>query len=748
MSTDFYEVTTRASDLSRDIDRNSHALGAGQDRREPPINSIEANATVVVADVEKEAARVLRDDDGNPVFRQIWTDNGDGMAPEQIAPLLRNYNMSSKEGTVFAGNHGQGLILSNGSHNPYGMWIITKVVGQAPHLAIWMRNDDRYGLNAFTVVEVDDAGDEVGRYSTPVMEVTKGLQVDGVSVLNVWKSAFNNAKFTAPKSRKLANCLADDFHGTVVVECGEHVHDSTYLRGLRDLNTGNMSRWAMGEYWNSRFWEFTTAKLYWGVALEDFAFNMLDERPPINPPKGSKVKAQPAVESFSWWPNRAQPDGTFQVEFTGRHWEYRNAPGLRGVIYTKAVEPIEGQDKDANTGETQATIDMQPAAYPHCSLPFTVEVYMRELPANKKVTHLNFAARRNGRVMVDINGELYTELEANTLFAYFGITHPVLRQNVWIRIIPDSIGTGKPGSVWVEGGRRDLAWIDADGTSTPLPYREMGEAFRKAMPPKLATLIRSLDAADSNLDVANDKAMKRWWEQILGNLRVRKVKQKVDVEIPTTVTGPVGSVTTIDPGDTDGRRGPIVNPGETHDPGDGTTTRRPPQKQPAGKATVPGPTVIQQRTVTVTVKTPDKEPQPPHIRWIEDADEWPEPQRFGVVWSEPATANDMRGVVMLNWNHWYIQQKYAEMCDKGFLPGKVKDKMKRVFGKSVLTKVGHRRFECKAKDVGMTPDEIEVIFSPAALTGFLLGYWDHEQHLKDLIAVIGADDDEEDEDAA
>ena len=48
---------------------------------------------------------------------------------------------------------------------------------------------------------------------------------------------------------------------------------------------------------------------------------------------------------------------------------------------------------------------------------------------------------------------------------------------------------------------------------------------------------------------------------------------------------------------------------------------------------------------------------------------------------------------------------------------------------SVASKIGHRRTECGDPKIGMTPEDRDIVFSDAALTGFVLGVWDHEQRL-------------------
>jgi hypothetical protein len=52
-----------------------------------------------------------------------------------------------------------------------------------------------------------------------------------------------------------------------------------------------------------------------------------------------------------------------------------------------------------------------------------------------------------------------------------------------------------------------------------------------------------------------------------------------------------------------------------------------------------------------------------------------------------------------------------------------------IYGLSAATKIAHRLNETANRDLGFSPQEKDIIFSPASLTGYLLGVWDHEQRL-------------------
>jgi hypothetical protein len=700
-----FAVRTDPRDQTRTMMRDNAALEPEQGKREPVVNSIEhrvlGRTSVYVADVEKVGARTLRDEYGNPVFRRVHVDSSSGMHHNDMVSLLVNHGMSSKPTEVFAGNHGQGLILANGMDNPAGLYIISKAAGQdAPYLSVWDVQDDQGGLRSFEIIEEDEDGEDYLAESVACIEVTPALVVDGLNILEVWESAFDNPKFNrqVPES------------ATVIVECGKTLTDSTYYSTQQIFDPAKnewvYSRWAFGQYLNARFWEFPEdMELYWGVPGGNFQFDF---------------------QSYGFKP------GETAVTFGGsQQWGYRRIDGLREIIH-KMSSTNEGDADD-----TLATIEQDSKTYPDCVVPFKAEVYIRTLPEGVQARKLNFQARRKGVIFLDFHDEIYPKLQGDP-YGQFGMSHAAARESVWVRLIPLKFGGQSQGSVWVGSGRKDVFAVDRFGNNIDLPWHEMAAAFRKNMPPKLVEWIRARDAQDTSVSF-NDRRINSWWEKI--EARFKKTKTRTVTET-ITETVPVVTGTGTEPGERNGKRGPIVNPGETHPPGDGETTRKPPQKGGGKQVGEKKQTITRKRKQTD--KVADKRPKHPMCRWVENAEDWPEDLKtWGVIYDEPSDANDQRGMLKLNWHHWWVQQWYAELCEQTQTPTQVQRRLREVLERSALTKLGHRLAECRNRELAVSRKDRETIFSPPALTGYLLGLWDHERRVLDGLVEIAEADVEE-----
>lgn len=702
-----FAVQTDPRDQTRTMMRDHAALEPEQGKREPVVNSIEhrvlGRTSIYVTDVEKVAARTLRDENGNPVFRRVHADSSSGMPYEDMTSLLRNHGQSSKPTEVFSGNHGQGLILANGMDNPAGLYIISKAAGQdAPYLCVWDVVDGEGGLRSFEIVEQDEDGEDYLAESVACIEVTPDLVVDDVNIHDVWESAYDNPKFDrqVPES------------GTVVVECGASLTESTYYTTQQTFDPKKKewgySRWAFGGYLNARFWEFPEdVELYWGVPGDKFQFDF---------------------QSYGF------KSGETEVTFDGtQQWGYRRVDGLRQIIHKMASTNEDDPD------DKLATIDYDSKSYPDCVVPFKAEVYIRTLPEGVEARKLNFQARRKGVIFLDFHGEIYPK-EQGDPYGNFGMSHQAARESVWVRLIPLKFGGQSQGSVWVGSGRKDVKAVDSFGNNIDLPWLEMGIAFRNNMPPKLVEWIRARDAAEASVSF-NDKRIQSWWDKFASEIKKTRTRTVTET-ITETVSVLTGSGT--QPGVKNGKRGEIVNPGEVHTQGDGKQKRKPPQKGGAKKVGEKKQTITRKRKVTD--KVADKKPNHPMLMWVENADEWPEEWRaWGVIYDQPSDANEQRGKLKLNWHHWWVQQWYAELCEQTQTPTAVQLKLRAVLEMSALSKLAHRLAECRNRELGINHDDREIIFSPQALTASLLGLWDHKRRVLDgLVEIAEGEADAED----
>jgi hypothetical protein len=691
-----------ANDMGLLVERDHQELLPGQDLREPFVNSNEHGATIFVADVEKVAASTLTDPSGLPVLRQTYTDNGEGIPSDKMPTYLRQYGRSSKASDVFSGNHGMGLILANGVDNPAGLAVLTKTAdADEPYMAYLWKNPDtgHYALRTFWVGTEED-----GEW----LSVTTLDTFDGINWKAVWEAAYDNVKFNGtPES------------GTVIVECGVNTHngipcDSTYVTASSP--GGRYTRWAFGNFINSRFWEFGL-DAFWGV-----------------PQPGSKSRGG----TFTIVGDKKTGEAiiTGIPDFSQKNeWGYITATGMKRAIYSlprPSKRAVKDDEDDALGEDAQMEFDSVHIDGP---FPATIEVYLRTPPPGVDVSGLNFPVRQRGKIFIDYNGEVFEHPDPQTAHAVFAMTHPELRANVWVRIIPDILGVKTPGAVWMPSGRKDLNYITADGTSRGIPWRELGQAFKHPMPRLIVEAIKRLDATPTDLTTLRDKKMQRWWEKVAGSLKVRRPVTKT-VEVPTfKIVREIGGLVEGEPGGTPRKtgvpRGPVKNPGAgSHAAGGvlgdeiGTRRRAPGRRVETGTKT---------EKQTVDDDTPDSRPKPPMYEWVEDPEKWGTEAKWGVMYDDPSDANAMRGKVWLNWNHWYVQQKYEDLAgEKGpfaHAPNKVKQTLQELFAVSAITKIGHRRNECRNRALGITDEEVTTIFSPPALTGFLLGVWDHEQRI-------------------
>lgn len=678
MSAPLFPVQTDPADQTRDMARRHGSLKHEQDKREPAVNTIEHGGKIFVADVEKVAATTLRDVSGKPVFRRVYTDDASGMSLADQPTLLRNYGKSSKASAVFSGNHGMGLILANGMNNSEGLAVISRTEGEEyPHMSVW-------------VVRPNDDGEMVGQLhpfwidEEPVAVIElfeeQGPTFGGIDWYKVWKSAYDNPKFKAEYGND-----GIPPSGTVVVECGDTPMESTYTKTQRVFDPAKnewvYSRWAMGGYYNQKFWEIPIA-MYWAVPGTEFGWDFAKDEPR----KDGKIKFDKSSD-----------------------WEYRTVTGLREQIYLTT-------DDDAS--KARSTVEVDSHDNYGGVMPFDVEVYIRRLPEGVEARKLNFQVRRAGRIFVDFNGEVFEHPDPVTAHAQFGMTNRTARENVWVRILPKHFGAVN-GGVWMGDGRKGLSVFQASGDHIEMPWAAIAREFKNAVPAKLVEFIKELDAeaTDAGLD---DKDFQKFWEKTSSEFHKPKKPGTGKLKPDPDGTEKMERHT--------GRRGPIVNPGVTHPPGAGTTTRRPPKKEiPAS-----------------TEKTPEKKtPQPPKVEWVETLEAWPTKNAWAVMWDEPSDMNDHRGKVWFNWNHWYIQEKYVELTGDGGMfshaPNVVMEKMRATFTKSVATKIGHRYHSERknAKTLGITPDELDAMFSPATLSGYVMGVWDHERHLMDALRSAG-----------
>lgn len=712
-----YPAQTNSQGLGIMMERDHEALLAEQDKREPLINTIEHHGSVFLADVEKVAAQILTDENGSAVMRRVWVDDAEGFPRAEMSTLIRNYGTSSKPSGVFAGNHGMGLILANGMANPAGLVILTKQASEPePYMSYWWRNPTSgvWALRGLWLDDPDSSDDEPTGATSPVLLLSEVGVLDGIDWQQVWLSAYDNTKFKqVPDS------------GSVIVEVGRSLTDSTYLRSQRNFDAKNqewvVSRWATGQYFNSHFWSLPL-DVFWGVPQTDFDLD--------------------------------SPD--FKL------WGYRRATGLQQQISTVTQPPkkqgakqavvTDGDDEELPEITSKVTLDHTDLLGP---VPARVEVYMRELPPGVIARKLNFQVRRRGMVFVDYNGELFAHPDPLAAHAQFGMVHGSLRENVWVRIIPTSLGEPKPGSVWMPARRGSIKTYTAAGTSVDFPWTDVARTFRGSMPPVLVTLIKKLDSGDENANELEDKKYRKWWEKLLPAMKKRKIIVCEPGQLPL---GPrTGPVVEDQPGPKrrvvrGAERGPVVNPGETHS--EGSLKDKDEERRPRRRRKMVDVDVL----VEKEIDTPDPQlPQPPHITWVMTPEGWGlDDMRYGVRYQEPDSTNDWRGRVYLNWCHWYVQQKYHDIIANVYTHGDatVSKHLRSILGLSAASKIGHRRQECRDRSIGMTADDQAVIWHPASLTGFLLGVWDHEQRLMGALGgamggkIVAADEDASAEEAS
>ena len=704
-------IETSREEQGDQLERKHEALGAEQDKREPLVNSIEHHATIFVADVEKVAAKTLVDSKGYPVLRRLYADDADGIPAPSMASLLRFYGRSTKPSSVFSGNHGMGLVLANGIKNPAGLAVLSKTIDATdPYMAyLWKdptTND--WGLRTFWI---QDAAGDWGWHT-----ITDLLEFDDVDWAEVWETAYDNNKF---------NGTPDS--GTVVVEMGVGLSDSTYFTTQRNFDaakrTWSFTRWGMRDYYNSRFWTLPI-EVHTAIPGRSGAVSTILTAMGKGETVSKKVLAQ-------------------DIEFDHTTWEYRQIKGLKASIHMSSADPDDPTAVGAvvTTGTTRL----------EGALPCTVEVYVRELPPGTVIANFNFKERRQGKIWIDYNGEIFEHPDPKTAHAQFGMTHNELRTNVWVRIIPDTLGEKTAGAVWMPEGRKDVAVFTEDGDSVDIPWRDLGKDFKQVMPTELLVFIKKLDSKETTSDELEAKRLQHLWERVAPSMVVKKVRALVTKKTPTPkkriVKSPGGT-----PRKTGATRGPATKTG-THASGgrDGSTVG--PRRR---KAPVMKPTTTRELVDKLVPDT--KKPKPPIVWWVMDLADWATEDHWAVQWEDPQPSNSGRGKVYLNWNHWYVQQWYQELVDGSFAhqPGAVEKKMKILFGNSVATKIGHRRKECSSPALAITEDDKDIIFSPAALTGFVLGVWDHEGKLMQMLGgVTGgsrsaatADDDDDDDDDA
>jgi hypothetical protein len=749
---DLYPVQTEAADQTRSMERDNASLAPEQSKREVLVNTIEhqhpgmkGQNTVLVADIEKVAALTLTDAKGNPVFRRVSADNASGMSHTEMPTLLRNYGKTTKVRTVFSGNHGQGLIISAGMSNRAGLVVISKTKEQQDwYMSQWVvltdkSGDDIAGLRPFPVenptifnVETDDDSEaeyeDVASETTPIVRLYPEMDpIDGINWYDVVVSAYANAKFEQPV-----------LHGTLIVELGNSTDltDSTYAETQRTRDTSNgrwlYSRWGYGQYVNSKFWQIPIS-VYWGVPGTDFAWDF---------------------GKSAWRKGKKAAALTFDKS---ADWEYRKATGLQAQIQvaTRTPKGMRGNDEDESTTEFATTVLVDRKHYPHCKVPFTAEVHIRKLPEGVEARKLNFQVRRSGKIFVDFNDEIFEPSDMGSMYGRFSLVDREMRENVWVRIIPDSLGEPKPGSVWMPSGRANVKVYTVDGGHEDFPWGDVAMAWR-ADTPKIvvdyAKELRKKEAESPDLDV---KAFEKFWEKISGAFAKKRKPTESKSEADDdkgkkrAKEGEPGWVPDADAAEKqkvaksrtprDEPKSPLPRPepkGGTHA---SPTFTEPDLERPASQdATGHGVTED-------PPKPPKTKPKPPIITWVDDPEEWTESNRFGVVYEPPGDVNDQRGRIKINWNHWYIQQVFEDYTDKGkpysHDPGGVRRKMQMVFGNSVATKIGHVRRAVRTVAAGIdrhsNDDRLEVE-KPNVLTTYLYGVYDHQWHLDDAMRRIGA----------
>jgi hypothetical protein len=317
-------------------------------------------------------------------------------------------------------------------------------------------------------------------------------------------------------------------------------------------------------------------------------------------------------------------------------------------------------------------------------------------------------------------------------------------------------------------GRTDLVYVDADGYSKEIPWSALGKLFRENMPKKLKEWMDLKESVDTDPNLS-EKELQRFLDRFLDETKPLPPKPKAVKALPVSVSaGAAGDADqersgvkeeTGDPVDQEGLkkgRGPIVNPGVTHPPGPGEQRKGPSTRTRLIEKPKPGGTLGVVRDETCSgdtgpcVETPPPPaaattPQAPHALWVMEEAQWPEDhEKWGVIWEEPGSANDQRGKVKLNWNHWYVQEEYKRQLERTQKEHATKKMVKGVFLKSVLSKIVHRRQE--AARLGLTDEELSVMFSPMVLSGFLMGWWDHADHLSAGTKMVKAAEDDEPED--
>lgn len=131
--------------------------------REVVVNSLQAEATKIRFATEWEAVASLN------VHRRIITDNGHGIARDDLPRFLNTFGGSGKTvGDVFA-NFGVGLKTSSLPWNPYGVVIISRHEGETSMM--WLHHNpdtDEYGARAFDVASASGKPEAV----VPLDEMT------------------------------------------------------------------------------------------------------------------------------------------------------------------------------------------------------------------------------------------------------------------------------------------------------------------------------------------------------------------------------------------------------------------------------------------------------------------------------------------------------------------------------------------------------------------------------------------------
>ena len=132
-------------------------------------------------------------------------------------------------------------------------------------MAYWWQNPSTgiWGLRGFWVDDADADVDDPTGESVPVLLLSEVGVLDGINWERVWNEAFNITPFDSK--------VPDS--GTVVVEIGTSLTDSTYVRSQRNYDASKdrwvQSRWATGQYFNSHFWDLPLT-VHWGVPTTGF----------------------------------------------------------------------------------------------------------------------------------------------------------------------------------------------------------------------------------------------------------------------------------------------------------------------------------------------------------------------------------------------------------------------------------------------------------------------------------------------